>query len=155
MALDLYDELLAILGGLDQAGIEYALAGALALAVHGAPRATTDIDLLVRAEAVDAVLRVVQPVGYTYRARTMTFRGSGITVHRVTKVAGPETLTLDLLVVNPALEEVWASRIQIQVMGQGISVVSRDGLLRMKALAGRLRDLADIRRLEGDDDDEE
>jgi hypothetical protein len=155
MALDLYDELLAILASLDHEGVEYGLAGALALAVHGAPRATTDIDLLIRAEAIDPALRVVQPLGFTYRARTMTFRGSGITVHRVTKVAGPETLTLDLLVVGPALEPVWASRIEVQVMGQGISVVSREGLITMKALAGRLRDLADIRRLEGDDDDEE
>ena len=46
MAVDLLDELRALLATLDEQGLEYALVGALALAVHGAPRATTDIDLI-------------------------------------------------------------------------------------------------------------
>ena len=46
----LHDELRAVLSALDQARVDYALIGALAVAVWGAPRATKDIDLLVRRE---------------------------------------------------------------------------------------------------------
>ena len=38
--IDVYAELVAILEALEEAHIDYALCGALALAVHGAPRAT-------------------------------------------------------------------------------------------------------------------
>lgn len=42
MALDLFEETVALLGELERRGTPYALAGAIALAIHGAPRATTD-----------------------------------------------------------------------------------------------------------------
>jgi hypothetical protein len=44
----IYDELRAVLAALDQASVDYALVGGLAVAVWGAPRATKDIDLLVQ-----------------------------------------------------------------------------------------------------------
>ena len=46
--LDLYEEFLGLVEGLDQRSIDYALCGGLAVAVHGSPRSTIDIDLLVR-----------------------------------------------------------------------------------------------------------
>lgn len=45
-----------ILGALEEAGIEYAVVGAFAVAIWGAPRATTDIDLLLT-PAIRAVER--------------------------------------------------------------------------------------------------
>ena len=48
--VDVYAEFLALVKALEAAHIEYALCGALALAVHGAPRATKDIDLIARKE---------------------------------------------------------------------------------------------------------
>jgi hypothetical protein len=51
--LTLYDELREVLAALDEAGVEYAPVGALAVAVWGAPRATKDIDLLVQKHDVD------------------------------------------------------------------------------------------------------
>ena len=52
MAFDLIAELEQLVDALHADAAEYALCGGLALAVHGHPRATKDIDLLVRAEAV-------------------------------------------------------------------------------------------------------
>lgn len=49
MPLDLADELAQLTRSLGAAGIEYALCGGLAMAVHGAPRATVDIDFIVLA----------------------------------------------------------------------------------------------------------
>jgi hypothetical protein len=53
--VDLYESLFAVIDELDRDGIDHALVGGLALAVHGAPRATTDIDLLVGRDALIAM----------------------------------------------------------------------------------------------------
>jgi hypothetical protein len=53
--VDLYAELAALVRGLDAQGIDYALCGGLALAVHGLPRATRDIDILARRVDVDRI----------------------------------------------------------------------------------------------------
>ena len=50
--MDLHQELVQLIDALEAAGAEYALCGGLALAVHGHPRFTKDIDLLVPAEAL-------------------------------------------------------------------------------------------------------
>jgi hypothetical protein len=54
VAVDLLDSLFAVVDALDDEGIEHALVGGLALAVHGAPRATTDIDLIVPQAQVES-----------------------------------------------------------------------------------------------------
>jgi hypothetical protein len=151
MALTLLEELGGIIDALDAGGVDYALVGALALAVHGSPRATTDIDLLVRPEDVERALQAVHPLGYALPAQRMRF-SSGVTVQRVTKVQAGEALTLDLILAEGALERPWASRSHIEALDRQLMVVSRGALVEMKALSGRLQDLADIRKLQGEDE---
>lgn len=122
--------------------------GAIALAVHGAPRATTDIDLLVRPEDAVAALAAARERGFRIEAIPMRFSNSGIELRRVVRVEGSETLTLDFLLVNADLEPLWASRQDVASDRGNLRVISRDALIKMKALAGREQDLADIRRLQ-------
>jgi hypothetical protein len=149
--MNLMDEFLAIVDALEAQGIDYAIVGALALAVHGVPRATTDIDLMLRPQDIDRALDSVKGLGYTLPAQRMTF-ASGVTVQRVTKVHEEDALTLDLLVAQGPLERAWGSRVVVDASGRHLRVVSRRALVEMKALAGRLSDLADIQRLQGEDD---
>ena len=146
--MDLLDEFQKVIDSLNDAGVDYAVVGALALAIHGAPRATTDIDLLVSGADIERVLELVRPLGFTLPAEPMTFGRTGITIQRVTKVSGGEPLTLDLMAAEPPLDGPWEARIKVDAGDRTLWVVSRDGLLQMKALAGRLQDLADIGRLE-------
>ncbi|MBX3125315.1 MAG: hypothetical protein KF718_01290 [Polyangiaceae bacterium] len=151
MTLDILEEMRKVVSALDEGAVDYALVGAFALAIHGAPRATTDIDLLIRPEDVDRALSLVAPLGFSLPAQPMTFP-SGVTVQRVSKVDADELLTLDLLLATGPLTEAWESRMSVDALGIRLRVVDRAQLVRMKALAGRLRDLADIERLRGDDD---
>jgi hypothetical protein len=146
MALDLFEETVALLGELERRGAPYAIAGAVALAIHGAPRATTDIDLLVPAADLEAVLDAARVRGFAIEAFPMRF-SDGLEVRRVVRAEGPESLTLDLLLVDRNLEPVWASRQRVVTDRGDFWVVSREGLIQMKAWAGREQDLADIRRL--------
>lgn len=160
MALDLIGELERVIDALDAAGIEYALCGGLALAVHGYPRATKDIDILLRIETLDRALAAARTAGFDIPARKMMFglkTGHVREVQRVSKL-DPETnqlLVLDFLLVNAELETAWADRVAVRSGERHLVVVSRDGLATMKRIAGRKQDLADLSKLEGNDDDEE
>ena len=142
----LLDELLRTTHALDEAGVEHALVGGLAVAVWGAPRATKDIDLLVRFEDLDRAVEVAKNQGFDIVALRMTFR-DGMQLQRVTRAREGELLRLDFLVVNDNLEPVWGSRTRLRIGAGELSVISRDALIQMKALAGRPQDLADIERL--------
>ncbi|MCW5814090.1 MAG: hypothetical protein KIT84_23885 [Labilithrix sp.] len=120
---------MALVDELDRDSVEYALVGGLAVAVWGAPRATKDI-----------------------RALPMTFR-DGMRLQRVSRAepgkAGTpsEIMTLDLILADEPLLSAWTSRQRLTAGGRGLSVVSRDALIAMKAAAARPLDVADIEKL--------
>ncbi len=145
--VDLYAELVAVLRGFEEAKVEYALCGALALAVHGAPRATKDIDLIARKEDLETIRGVVRAIGFVFEALPMTFSGSGIEVLRFTKLVEGRPLMLDLLWLTPKLHPIWEDRLQLPWKEGTLWVVSRDGLMTLKLTAGRAQDLVDIQSL--------
>ena len=146
-SLDLFGETRRLLEALERRRIEYAIVGAVALAIHGVPRATTDIDLLIRPEALKTATEEARRLGFTLEAQPMRF-SDGMELRRLVKLVDQETLTLDLLLVNPNLEEIWASRRRVEASFAGAWVISRAALIRMKTGAGREQDLADVQRLE-------
>lgn len=147
--LDLEQELGEIVDALAAEQIEYALCGGLAMAVHGAPRATIDIDLLVREEDVERIRGVVGRLGFTFRANPMTFSGGNVRIERVTKIdpSDGETLMLDLLLVTPELEGAWLGREKRQWRDGVLTVVSREGLIQLKTYRSSTQDRADIEHL--------
>jgi hypothetical protein len=147
----LYDELRSVLMALDQAGIDYALVGGLAVAVWGAPRATKDIDLLIRSDALSHAVGAVLACGFTLEALPFEFK-DGTTLQRVSKVdKDGDLMTVDFILVDRNLETTWASRTRLPFADRDVVVVSREALIAMKALAARPQDIADIQNLkEGD-----
>jgi len=146
------NDLETLLDALDGAQVPYAVCGGLALALHGHPRATRDIDLLVPADALpDALTAAAVFAGMSQATRVLlgTRQRQPREVHRVARrVANGDMLRLDLVVVNGDLQEVWDSRITISNGTRTLTVVSRAGLATMKRLAGRTRDLVDVATLE-------
>ena len=141
-------ELKAITQALDARGVEYALCGAVALAIHGVPRATQDIDLLARSADLDALREAVRGCGFTLEALPMTFSSSGITVHRFTKILDGHPLMLDVLEADGPLESVWKDRQTLAWTEGQMKVVSRRGLISLKLAAGRPQDIVDVQRLQ-------
>lgn len=146
--LNLYEELEALARTFETAGIEFALCGGLALAVHGHPRATKDIDLMLRREDLQMARKLARTCGFTLSSLPMKFAPSGIEMERVSKIVGNDVLMLDLLIANEALLPVWESRLRVPWRAGALSVVSRAGLVSMKLAAGRPQDLADLARLQ-------
>jgi hypothetical protein len=155
--VDIREEFLALIDALHKAGTEYAVCGGIALLFHGYPRLTTDIDLLVQDSDIDKVKGAAAGVGFTVATPQpivlQTGTPSETHVYRVSKFEGDEHLVLDLVLVGPSLEPVWASREQRPLEGRSVTVVSVDGLIRMKRATGRKQDAADIEYLESGDDE--
>jgi len=148
--MDLQEELYRVLDALDAAGVDYALCGGLAVIVHGYPRLTRDIDILIRSEDLDSATTAVERVGFSVEAGFIPFGEGTATerrVFRVNKIEGEDILTLDLLLVSPFLEAVWSDRELHEVRGRTLRVVSREGLATMKRASGRAQDLEDLRQL--------
>lgn len=149
--MNLVDELYAITAALTAAGIRYAVCGGVAVTLYGATRSTKDIDLLILPEDVQKILEVVRPLGYAFAALPMTFDAGTERerhVQRVSKIEGSEHLLLDLLLADAAFEGALDDRVEVQLPSGPMSVVSRAVLVRMKRLAGRAQDLADLEKLE-------
>jgi hypothetical protein len=147
----LLEELTGVLEALDQAGVDYALVGALAVAVWGAPRATRDIDLLVRKEDLPRAMAAVAARGFTLAGLPFEFK-DGTELQRVNKVdTAGDLMTVDFMVLDRNLEPAWASRTRLPFGDRLVSVVSREALIAMKAQAARPQDMMDIQNLKDGD----
>lgn len=153
--LDLIEELSRIVAALDDHEIDYALCGGIAMAIYDRPRATVDIDLLIVADSLAKAIEIAKSLEYTVRGLDMTFANDAIEIRRVSKIDAETgiVLSLDLLLVTPEIQHIWDSRVQADWEGGKLSVVSREGLIALKKLGGRLQDLADISALTEDSDD--
>lgn len=135
--------------------VDYILVGAYALALHGLPRATGDLDVLVRPSAENAT-RVMSAL----RSFGAPIDGLGIeekdfsTPDMVVQIGVPPR-RIDLLtgISGVRFEEAWSTRIQSVIDDVSVSYLSRDAMLQNKRATGRAKDLADIERLEDADSD--
>ena len=148
----LLQELLDVTSDLERNGIEYAVCGGLALAIHGFARATLDIDILILAENLEKAYQVAAKKGFDIKGLDMSFKERAVEIRRVSKIDDDgEVLSLDLLIVTPFVEDVWATKEKVVVSNSELVVVSKEGLIKMKTLANRPQDLADIERLQNDE----
>lgn len=148
--MELVEEFLRVLDALLADGVDHAVCGGIAVAIHGHPRATRDIDLLLPAGSLEAALRAVRRAGYILEGGLITF-GSGTDrqrrLFRVSRASGADLMTLDLLLVDDANDPIWKGREAVRWRGREVVVVSRAGLIEMKRRASRPQDLADIDHL--------
>jgi hypothetical protein len=141
---------LDMLRALLEAGVEFMLVGAHAMAAHGVPRATIDLDIYVRASRENAP-RVIAALG--------TF-GAPLSAHGVTQEdferegtvyqlgLPPNRIDLITRISGVEFAEAWASRIVTSIGDLAIPVIGRGPLLANKRASGRDKDLVDVRLLE-------
>jgi hypothetical protein len=140
-----------ILSAFAAVGVEFLVVGAYALAAHGLPRATGDIDLWVRntsenaSRVMAALARFGAPLG---NITEDDFTTPGMVVQ-----IGVTPRRIDVLTAIDGVEfnEAWRERIELEIDGLQVPVLSRDHLLRNKHATGRPKDLVDARRLERKD----
>ena len=141
-------ELRALTARLHAEEIPYALCGALALAVHGYPRATLDIDLLALRGSGERILQIGRELGFTLEAAPMEFAGGTVRIRRLSKVVPghEDVLMLDVLSLSPDIEiEITTETLNWE--GAELRTVDRESLVRLKMLRGSAQDIADVEKL--------
>jgi predicted nucleotidyltransferase len=154
----LYDEFLALIDALNREGVEYGVCGGIALAIHGFPRFTKDIDLLILVQDLDRAVAIAAKQGFIVVANPLRFdtgKATAREVRRISKIEGEDVLILDLLLVSEILQESWNDREEFRWQGKSVKTVSAQSLVKMKRIAGRDQDLLDIKRLEAGDEEGE
>jgi hypothetical protein len=145
------DDFLDLLRALTETGAEFIVVGAHAMAVHGVPRATGDLDVVVRASADNAarVLAALRAFGAPVDAHGVAaadFSAAG-TVYQL----GLPPRRIDLLtsLSGVSFDEAWSTRVELEVAGLRVPFLGRDALVRNKQATGRAKDLLDLRLLTG------
>ena len=137
-----------ILQALADEKVKFLLVGAYAMATHGYPRATMDIDLWVMPspENAEAVLRAVRSFGAPlhnvtsrdFQKEDIVFQ-IGVAPRRIDIITGASGLVF---------EDAFARAIETKIDGLSVHVLSLDDLICNKRASGRTKDLADAEILE-------
>jgi hypothetical protein len=139
-----------MLSALSDAGAEFLLVGAHALAAHGVPRATGDLDLWVRPSAENAVrvLAALRAFGAPLFDLTAEDLQEPGTVFQLGVV--PSRIDLLTGITGVEFATAWANRIELNVEGLTVPCIGRADLVANKRATGRAKDLADVELLERD-----
>jgi|SRR5919112_1840916 predicted nucleotidyltransferase len=144
-----------MLSCLKDEGVEFIVVGAYALAAHGLPRATGDMDVWVRNSRENAH-RVMSALS-KFGAPVSELSEDDFTSADMILQLGVEPCRIDLLTGIDGVEfdEAWGNKVGVTVDGLEVYVLSREDLIKNKRAAGREKDRGDVAWLEknpaGDD----
>ena len=137
-----------MLSALSDAGADYLIIGAHALAVHGYARGTRDLDIWVRPTPQNAA-RVWRAL-IDFGAPLERFSVDDLSTPGMICQIGVDPARIDLL-TSPAgveFEESWQRRLTVSVKDREYHFIGRDDLIASKRAAGRPNDFRDIEELE-------
>ena len=142
---DFRDMLAALLA----AAARFLVVGAHALAVHGVPRATGDLDVWIDTEADNAerVHRALLDFGAPVAAMGLT--PAELTRPNQVVQIGLPPRRIDILTELSGLrfDEAWPERVTHDVEGLAVPFIGRGALVKNKRATGRAKDIADLEAL--------
>ena len=127
--------------------VKYVVIGGIAAILHGVPRATFDLDILIEAtpdntkRLLDALLDAGLGSASLTTARDLL--ANEITIFK-------DRVRLDVQTSTPgiAFADAWQHRKTMSYQGQEFFILSKEDLIASKRAAGRKVDLEDVRLLE-------
>ena len=145
-------DFLDLLAALHDRSARFLVIGAHALAAHGFPRSTGDLDIWVSMEPENAV-RVwkalvdfgapvealdISPLDFETRGRVVQLGTPPRRIDILTEISGVE------------FEDAWPARLLATVEGIELPFLGRETLIQNKLASARPKDLADVSALRGD-----
>lgn len=150
MQPELNEDFVDLLRALLAANVEFVIVGAHALAAHGLPRATGDLDVLVRATAENAVrvLEALRTFGAPIAAHGV--RAADFEVGDNVYQIGLPPRRIDLLtsISGVSFDEANASRVFVVLEGMTLPVIGLKALVANKRATARPKDIVDADALE-------
>ena len=142
--MDLAPDFEEFIASLTAHGVEFLVVGAYALALHGAPRFTGDLDVFVRPTLQNAsrLLASVRAFGFpvaelrpediAHGDRILQMGVEPVQIHVMSAISGV------------TWEEAWQDRAAGPLGGQEVAFLGRETFVRNKRASARPKDLADI-----------
>ena len=148
MKLKLPPDSREFLGLLNSHGVKYVVIGGWAVAWHGAPRFTGDIDFFVEctpenAAKLEVLVEEFMPGVFGWKAADFMDAGSWFQM-------GHEPQRIDILTFASGIDfaEAWAQRVEGEFDGVKVWLISHELLVRNKLQSGRQKDLHDASLLQ-------
>ncbi len=146
--MDLAPDFDEFIGSLNAHGVDFLIVGAYALAFHGAPRFTGDIDVFLRPTLDNATrtLAAIRSFGFPVEE----LRAEDLLDPRRMLEMGVEPVQIHVMTAISGVpwDDAWQTR-QPGACGQhAVAFLGREAFLRNKRAAGRPKDLADVDALE-------
>jgi hypothetical protein len=129
--------------------VRFLVVGAYALAVHGRPRATGDLDVWVDATPENAprLMRALVAFGAPLRdVSEADFGRPGIVFQMGLPPGRIDVLTA---LSGVTFDEAWPARVPAMFAQVKVDVIGRDAFIKNKRATGRAKDLGDIEALDG------
>jgi hypothetical protein len=128
--------------------VRFLIVGAYALALHGRPRATGDLDVWVDPTPANAprVLRALAAFGAPMADISEgDFSRPGV-VYQLGVAPGRIDIVTEL--TGLAFEEAWPGRVRERLGEVAVDFIGREAFIRNKRATGRAKDLGDIEGME-------
>jgi hypothetical protein len=141
--MDLAPDFDEFIGFLTAHGVEFVVVGAYALAFHGAPRFTGDLDILVRPTLENSarLLAALDSFGFAVNGlgpdavvdqrRMLQMGVPPVQIHVMSAISGVQW------------DDVWSDRVEGPLGTHRVQFLGRETFLRNKRAAGRPKDLAE------------
>ncbi len=130
--------------------VDYVIVGGHAVAYHGYPRFTGDIDVLVRPSTSNAhrVLAALQQFGFGnvgIEIEDLTTPGKVIQLGQP-----PNRIDIVTRITGVDFDDAWSTKVTAVLDGIPVFILGREVLLKNKRATGRAKDLADVEALESE-----
>lgn len=124
--------------------VRFVVVGGHAIAIHGRPRMTEDLDVFVEASPTNArrLRRTLVEFGFGEAAPDEELLATPDKVFMI----GVNPYRIDILtrISGVEFQDAWRTRVRVATEAGRVPFLSRDLLIRNKAASGRPKDLADL-----------
>jgi hypothetical protein len=146
--MNLEDDLREFVELLNALNVHYVVVGGFAVAHHGHPRYTGDLDLFIERTRENAarLVHVMERFGFA----DLNLSADDFLQEDLVIQLGVPPNRIDLLTFLSGVdfEETWATREQADIGGVSVPIISKELLKRNKTATGRSQDLADLEHLD-------
>ncbi len=131
--------------------VRFLIVGGYALAAHGLPRATGDLDAWVWVNPQNAqnIMRALNAFGF----QNLSLTESDFSKEDAIVQLGYPPFRIDILtsIDGVAFDQAWEKKVVVELNGMKVPFIGREDLIANKKAAGRPQDLADVSRLTSED----
>ena len=127
--------------------VEFVIVGAHALAWHGLPRYTKDVDFLINTSPENAQTMANLIDAFGFGSTGLGADDFQITDQVIQRGMDPNRIDILTGISGVTWEEAWASKVSAELDGLPVWYLGKDAYIKNKLASGRPQDIADVARL--------